>query len=201
MKAWRIAFAASGLLLGLFGVFRLVTEVPIGNLLVLAGWMIGAVVIHDGILSPAVIVVGWFAGRVVPARARRYVQGALIAGGLITVVAIPLILHAGQEAASKALLRQNFGGNLTILLGAVAAVSLVLYAVRVARETRDTGNTHTASRAEPSPNSRLPKNRAVGTGGDGLGLPTSAGDPVVSVVVVDDGVPRPLPDAGPTVDR
>ncbi len=136
MKALRLTLAASGILLGLYGVFRLVIEVPIGNLLVLAGWMIGAVIIHDGILSPAVIAVGWFVGRVRPARARRYVQGGLIAGGLITIVAIPLIVHAGQEPTSKAILRQNFGGNLTVLLGAVAAVSLVLYAARVARDTR-----------------------------------------------------------------
>lgn len=147
MKAWRIAFAASGILLGLFGVFRLVTEVPIGNLLILAGWMIGAVIIHDGILSPVVIAVGWFIARVVPARGRRYVQGGLVAGGLITVVAIPLILHAGQEPASKAILQQNFGGNLTILLGVVAAASLVLYAVRVARDTK------VAARTEPSDSS------------------------------------------------
>ena len=96
MKAWRIAFAVSGL----------------------------------------VVAVGWFIGHAVPSRGRRYVQGGLIAGGLITAVAIPLILRAGQEPASKAILRQNFGGNLTILLGVVAAVSLLLYAVRVARDPR-----------------------------------------------------------------
>lgn len=134
MKAWRIVFAVSGILLGLFGVFRLATEVPVGNLMVLALWMIGAVVVHDGILSPMVVGVGWLVGRAVPPRARRYVQGGLIAGSLITAVAIPLILRAGQEPPSKAILRQNFGGNLTLLLGVVAAVSLALYAVRVARE-------------------------------------------------------------------
>ena len=150
MRAWRIAFAASGILLGLFGVFRLVTEVPIGNLLVLAGWMFGAVLIHDGLLSPAVIAVGWLVGHTVPARGRRYVQGALIAGGLITAIAIPLILRAGREPASKALLQQNFGGNLTILLGLVAAASLMLYALRVARDTK------AAAAAEPSPERPAP---------------------------------------------
>lgn len=134
MKAWRIVFAVSGILLGLFGVFRLATEVPVGNLVVLALWLIGAVVVHDGILSPMVVGVGWLVGRAVPPRARRYVQGGLIAASLITAVAIPLILRAGQEPASKAILRQNFGGNLTLLLGVVAAASLALYAVRVARE-------------------------------------------------------------------
>lgn len=139
MKAWRIAFAVSGILLGLFGAFRLVTQVPVSSLVGLAIWMIAAVVIHDGILSPLVVGVGALVSRLVPPRARRYVQGGLIAGGLITIVAIPLIMRQGQVPASKALLQQNFGGNLTLLLGLVAAVSLVLYAVHVARDRTDEG--------------------------------------------------------------
>ncbi len=136
MKAWRIAFMSAGILLGLFGVFRLVTQVPFGNLVVLALWLIGAVVIHDGILSPAVVAIGWFIARKVPPRGRRYLQGGLIAGGLITIVAIPMIMRQGSGPESKALLQQNFGGNLTLLLGLVAAVNLLLYAVRVARDQR-----------------------------------------------------------------
>lgn len=138
MRAWRIGLGVAGILVGLYGVVNLVTGVDLGTLVVLALWLIGAVVIHDGILSPAVLAVGWALHRWVPPRARRYAQAGLIAGGLITVVAIPMIVRQGAEPASKALLRQNFGGNLTLLLGLVAAASLVLYAVRVARDTRPT---------------------------------------------------------------
>lgn len=133
MKAWRIALASAGILLGAYGAFRLLTNVSFLDLLVLAGWLIGAVVIHDGILSPAVVAVGWFVSRTVPPRARRYLQGALVAGGLMTIVAIPLILRRDSQPASKAILQQNYAANLTILLGTAAAVSLVLYALRVAR--------------------------------------------------------------------
>jgi len=136
MKFWRIACATAGILLLLFGAVNLVTNVDFGSLLLLALWLIGAVVIHDGIVSPLVIGVGWFIHRTVPPRARRYLQGGLIAAGLITVVAIPMISQQGAEPASKALLQQNFGGNLTILLAVVAAVSLCLYAARTARDTR-----------------------------------------------------------------
>jgi len=136
MKFWRIACATAGILLLLFGAVNLLTNVDFGSLLLLALWLIGAVVIHDGIVSPLVIGVGWFIHRTVPPRARRYLQGGLIAAGLITVVAIPMISQQGAEPASKALLQQNFGGNLTILLGVVAAVSLCLYAARTARDTR-----------------------------------------------------------------
>jgi len=138
MRAWRIGLGVAGILLGLYGAVNLLTGVDIGTLLVLALWLVGAVVINDGVLSPAVLGVGWALHRWVPVRARRYTQAGLIAGGLITVVATPMILQQGAEPASKALLRQNFGGNLTLLLGLVAAASLVLYAARVARDTRRT---------------------------------------------------------------
>lgn len=149
MRTWRILLCVSGILLGLFGVLRLLTQVPAGNLVVLAVWLIAAVVIHDGLLSPAVLAVGWALARVIPPRARRYVQAALIAGGLIVAVTIPLILRAGKQPDSKALLRQNFGGNLTILLGLVAAVSLAPYAVRVARDRATDPGEH-AERSGPT---------------------------------------------------
>lgn len=145
MRFWRIACAAAGILLTLYGAVSLLTNVPFGNLLLLAVWLIGAVVIHDGIMSPAVLAVGWALHRWVPARPRRYLQGGLIAGGLITAVAIPLILRQGAQPASKALLQQNFGGNLTILLAVVAAASLLLYVARVAGERRTPSSTLTAT--------------------------------------------------------
>lgn len=128
----RILIGAAGGLLGLFGVFRLATEVPVGHLVVLVLWLAGAIVVHDGLLSPAVLAVGWAIGHL-PARGRRYLQFALIVGGLVTAVAIPLIYRQGSQPASKAILRQDYGGNLTLLLGTIAAITLVGYAVQVAR--------------------------------------------------------------------
>lgn len=129
----RIVVGAAGALLGLFGALRLVTQIPLGHLVVLAIWLIGAVVIHDGILSPLVVGIGWAISRSVPARARGSLQFALIVAGLVTVVAIPLIYRQGSQPASKAILRQQYGGNLTVLLGIIVAITLVLYAVQVAR--------------------------------------------------------------------
>lgn len=129
----RVIIGGAGGALVLFGVFRLLTEVPLSALLVLALWLAGAILIHDGILSPAVLAVG-LALRRVPARARRYLQAGLIAGGLITVVAIPLIYRRGSQPAAKSILDQNYGGNLTLLLGIVAALTLLGYAIRVARD-------------------------------------------------------------------
>jgi hypothetical protein len=130
----RVALALAGLLLGGFGVFRLFTQVPHPKLIMLGIWLIGALVIHDGILSPLVIAVSWILAHAVPPRARRYVQAALIMGGLVTVIAIPMIYRRGHQPQVKAILQQNFGGNLTVLLGIIGAVSLLLYALQVARD-------------------------------------------------------------------
>ncbi len=134
MRAWRIALGSAGVLLGLYGVFRLLTNVGFVELLVLAAWLIGAVAIHDGVLSPLVLAVGGLT-RTVPPRARRYLQGFLVVGGLMTVIAIPLMLRRDSQPVSKAMLQQNYSGNLTLLLSLAAGMTLLLYAARVARRT------------------------------------------------------------------
>jgi hypothetical protein len=132
VKRQRLVIGTAGVLLGLFGVLRLLTEIPLGDLLVLAGWLIGAVVIHDGILSPIIVALGWTIGRLVPPRARRYLQFALIVAGLVTIVAIPLIYREDTQPASEAILQQRYGLNLTVLLGMIAAITLIAYALQVA---------------------------------------------------------------------
>jgi hypothetical protein len=130
----RLALGAAGVLLGMFGLFRLVTQIPGSDLVVLALWLIGAVLIHDGILSPIVVGIGWTVTRIAPPRARRYLQAAIVAAAMVTVIAIPMIYRRDSQPRSKAILQQNYGGNLTLLLAIIAGASLLLYAVRVARD-------------------------------------------------------------------
>ncbi len=134
MKAWRILLAVAGIGLALFGSFRLITEVPFRNLVFLALWLVAALIIHDGILSPMVVSLGWLLRRLVPDRARRFLQLALIISGLVTVIAVPMIFLRGSQPAVKAILLRNYGANLSLIIGIVAVASLALYAVRVARD-------------------------------------------------------------------
>jgi hypothetical protein len=133
VKSWRIILAVAGLGLGLFGVFRLVTEIPVHSLFVLMLWMVAALAIHDGVLSPAVLTVGSLLRRYVPDRGRRFLQIALIISGLVTVIAIPMIFLRGSQPPAKALLLRNYGANLTLLIAMIAVITLALYAISVAR--------------------------------------------------------------------
>jgi hypothetical protein len=134
MGLWRLVLAILGVLVLVYGIGRLLTEIPTHSLVLLAGWLIGALIIHDGILSPVVVAVGWLLRRVVPDRARGFWQAALIMGALVTLIAVPMIYRRNSQPAIKAILLQNFGGNLTLLLGIIGGLTLVAYAARVARD-------------------------------------------------------------------
>jgi hypothetical protein len=134
MKAWRIILAAAGIALGAFGVFRLLTEIPTYSLVILAVWLVAALVIQDAILAPSVVGVGWLLRRYIPDRGRRYLQVALIMSALITVIAVPMIFLRGTQPAVKALLLRNYGFNLILIIAIIGVISLILYAVRVARD-------------------------------------------------------------------
>jgi hypothetical protein len=134
MKAWRIVLAVAGIALGAFGVFRLVTEIAPHSLLILVVWLVAALIIHDALLAPSVVGVGWLLRRFVPDRGRRYLQIALIMIALVTVIAVPMIFLRGSQPVAKALLLRNYGANLIMIIGIIAVLSLILYRARVVRD-------------------------------------------------------------------
>ena len=134
MGVWRIVLSVLGVLAVLYGIVNLVVHIPGQTLLWVAVWLVAAVLIHHGVLSPVVVAVSSLLRRVVPDRGRRYLQAALITAVPVTVIAIPMIYRQGSQPPSKALLLQNFTANAGLLLGIIAGVCLVGYAIRVARD-------------------------------------------------------------------
>ena len=70
MARQRLAIGAVGVLLGLYGVLHLVTGNSTRELFFIGVWLVAAVAIHDGLLSPAVLAVGLLL-TLLPPRARR----------------------------------------------------------------------------------------------------------------------------------
>jgi hypothetical protein len=134
MGLWRLVLGILGVLVVLYGIVNLLVHISGQTLVWVAVWLIAAVIIHHGLLSPVVIAVTSLVRRVVPDRGRRYLQAALITAVPVTVIAIPMIYRQGSQPPSKALLLQNFTANLGLLLGIIAGLCLVGYAIRVARD-------------------------------------------------------------------
>ena len=133
---FRILLGAAGAALILFGAFRLLTEIPASALEGLGFWLVVAVAVHDGAIAPLTALGGAAVNRVVPARLRRYVSGALAVGVGVTVITLPLVLRQGTQPAAKALLQQRYALHLAWLWALIGAAAALLYAARVVRDAR-----------------------------------------------------------------
>lgn len=107
----------------------------------LARWVVGAAVVHDLLLAPAVLAAGWSARRVTPAAAWPVVRWGLVTTGVLALLAWPLVRGYGRDPAVPSLLPRDYAGG---LVGAVAAVWL---AVAVLCAWRRLGTARRSSRS------------------------------------------------------
>jgi hypothetical protein len=131
----RLVLGAIGLLGIGYGVWLIMRFTVVSKPLKLAEWLAGAVILHDGVLVPVTLTLGAVLTKVIPPRARRYIQGALISSGLVTAVAVALIYRRGDQQKSLSLLQQNYAAHLLLIVGVIVAVTAVAYLVRVARDS------------------------------------------------------------------
>ena len=127
----RLLLGLVGLALLGYGGYQLLNHGGATHPTEVAKWLVIALIVHDGVLAWAVLVIGWLTARVVPARIRPYVQGGLVCAALITLIALPLIHRRGHAAPGLTLLTQNYAAHLAVLLSMVAAVVAAAYAIRV----------------------------------------------------------------------
>ena len=133
----RVALGAVGVVAMLYGL-KLLYDKPskVNNPAGVLKWAIASDIVVDGVIIPVIAVIGFLLTKLVKPRARRYVQGGLIAAAMVTLIAIPLIHRQGQSAPGQALLEQDYKSHLYLLLGLIAAVTVGVYALRVARDAR-----------------------------------------------------------------
>lgn len=136
---FRLLLGTAGLALLGFGVFRILDDQSRTDPRGLVRWLVGYVLLHDGVIVPVTMLVGVALTKFVPPRARRYLQGALVAAALVTLVSIPIIYKRGSQPAAKSLENQDYGLHLAWLLVLIGSVTLVAYLVRVVRDGRAAG--------------------------------------------------------------
>ena len=132
----RLLLGLIGLALLGYGGYQLLHNSSVTHPPEVAKWLVIALIVHDGLLAWAVLVVGWLTARVIPVRTRPYVQGGLACAALITLIALPLIRRRGHAAPGLTLLTQNYAAHLAVLLSVVVAVVVAAYLVRVVRDRR-----------------------------------------------------------------
>ncbi|KIZ17029.1 hypothetical protein [Streptomyces natalensis] len=125
----RVLTGAAGLALMGVGA-SLLLDVP--DLTGVVVWLGGAVVLHDALIAPLVLLIGLV---LVRGGARGPVRGALLVAGALTAVALPVLLRPGKPANSS-VLPLDYPRNWLLTLVAVATVTALVLAARRTRRSR-----------------------------------------------------------------
>ncbi|GAQ50595.1 hypothetical protein [Streptomyces acidiscabies] len=119
MRLLRLLAGAAGLALLGFGASLLI-DLPHATDVLL--WLAAAVVLHDGLIAPLVLLAGR-AGVV-----RGPVRAALIVSGALTAVALPVLLRPGPRPNSS-VLPLDYPRNWLIALAVIALAAAVAHRV------------------------------------------------------------------------
>lgn len=139
MKAARIALLAVGGAGTLFGVVLLLTTQRFDQLLSLAAWLAGAIIVHDGVIAPATTLTTRSldrAGRGLPDRSLAVIRMAWGVGACLTLLAVPLLVAQARGPRNESVLASDYGRDLLLLWAAVAAVTLLAVAIGLVRSRR-----------------------------------------------------------------
>ncbi|MEV5609068.1 hypothetical protein [Streptomyces sp. NPDC052225] len=116
---FRWALGAVGVGVAAIGVSELWSGTRAGTPAEVAVWLVGAVVVHDGLLVPFVMAVGLLIGG---GRARGALRAGLITAGCLILVAVPVVLRPGRPR-NPSVLPLDYPLDLGLLLAGVACVT------------------------------------------------------------------------------
>ncbi|MFE9401210.1 hypothetical protein ACFYNY_05475 [Streptomyces sp. NPDC006530] len=85
-------------------------------------WLVGAVVLHDGIIAPLVVAVGLLTGGL---KNRGLLRGTLLTAGCLVLIALPLLLRP-LPTNNPSVLPLDYVQGLLISLAVLAVLALLL---------------------------------------------------------------------------
>ena len=134
IRRWRIALVVLGLALILLGAAVLLADVAPSNYTGILVWLIGAIIIHDGIIAPATFGVNVLmrrAGKKIPLAVLMFIQGAIVVGAIMALIVFPEIIKKSIGTANPTMLPLDYATNLAVfylvlIVATAGAVTLYL---------------------------------------------------------------------------
>lgn len=144
---WRGVLIGTGVLLLLIGAATFLMQVPPARYPEVAAWLVGAIVVHDGIGAMLIFVVAVLLRRLdprIPFAVLAIVQAAAVVAVIITVIVLPEIVKQAIGTANPTILPLPYAMHLlwfyAALIGATA-VSIVGYLAAVRLRFRSSSRT------------------------------------------------------------
>ena len=132
----RVLLGASGVLVGVYGAYLLLTRQDTDQIVSAATWLAAGVVLHDFVLAPLVLLLVFVGSRVLPASARVPAVVGMVVLGTVTAFAIPVLTRFGNKVDDDGLLDRSY---VVSWLMVAAVVLLAVVAASVARARRHSG--------------------------------------------------------------
>ncbi|BDZ49569.1 hypothetical protein GCM10025867_18100 [Frondihabitans sucicola] len=132
MRLARILLVGVGALAILLGAWVMFDTVKPKSIWGLLTWLIAAVILHDGIISPIVvgISVGMRrVGRTIPAGVLAIVQAGVLVGCVFTLIVVPEIIRKAKIPKNYTVLPFDYGTRLGLLWIAVAVLTALVVVV------------------------------------------------------------------------
>jgi len=113
------SLAAAGIAIMGFGIYGLMLNAERTQPGQWVRWFVGSAIAHDFVLAPVVAIGGWLVARSIPGRYRATVNGALIASGIVILVAYPFVRAYGASESNPSALPNDYALG---LLGILATI-------------------------------------------------------------------------------
>ena len=136
----RLILGAVGVLVGLLGVWKVLRAAQPANLIWILVWLLGSVILHDGVLVPVVNLLraGVHRGLPLPRAALAILKGGFVVGGVFVLVVVPAIWSKHLGHTNLTILPGDYGQRLIGLLVVLAGCTLIGIVVIVIRRRSDT---------------------------------------------------------------
>ncbi len=128
MRGIRAALLAIGVAGGLWGVW-LMREFTSTQLISVATFLIGGVILHDAIIAPVTVGLGVVASRILPGHFRAAVGVGFLLWGTLTLAFFNVLSGQGGKPDNSTVLNRPYALSWFVMTGVLAAV-VVLAAIR-----------------------------------------------------------------------
>jgi hypothetical protein len=126
-----------------YGVFGLLAESDRTHPGKWVRWFVGSAIAHDFVVAPVTIAVAVIVVRYVAPTYRSFVQGAMIATGLLVLTFYPFVRGFGRSSGNASVLPNNYARGLIVALAlvwfATGALLLLRWLSRVRSARREPG--------------------------------------------------------------
>lgn len=128
MRAVRGLLLLGGVACGVWGLW-LMRDFTREQLTSEAFWLAGGVVLHDAVLAPLVVVIGYGASRLLPGHFRSSTATAFLVWGTLTIAFLPVLSGQGGKPGNDTILGKPYVLSWVVmtlvLAGAAVAASLL----------------------------------------------------------------------------